>query len=89
MNLYARCDTYIYDVLTVGIQLADVLRDRGCQAGARQAGQGGLELRLQAGDRAIDARDLPKRPALDAVVSAEALQGGRGDAQSLSGTIDM
>lgn len=74
---------YLHDVLTVRLQLADVFRDRGCEVGAWQVRQGGLKLRFEACDGAIDAGDLTERPSLDAVVAAEALEGGCRDAQSL------
>lgn len=63
-----------------------MLRDRGRQLRVGQVGQRRLQLRLEACDGAIDAGDLPERPALDAVVSAEALECGCRDAQSLGST---
>ena len=83
MRTYHTSTCYLDDVSTVDAKFANVAHDRGCQAGGRHGGQGGLQLRFQACDGAIDAGDLTEGPALDAVVPAEALESSRRDPQHL------
>lgn len=74
---------YLYDALPVSVQLLDVLGYRIRHVRRRKAFHGQLQLLLEAGNGAVDPRDLAERPPLDAVVPAEPLQGCRGDGQFL------